>query len=318
MHMNKPMITLVAALGLGLGGCATTTYNGMIYQDGSYYAPPADGNGDYYVAPEPQPYYYGDPYFYGPYGDPFWWPPFGAGWGGHPCSAMYRFCPLWESRWYDPWYDPWYTSGSGFGISLTFGDAGWYGGGIGWYGGSYGGGWRGGGHHGRGGHDGHDGRGDHDGNGGHGRPPHRGPERPSTPPAADGVAWTDPRVDAGDLGAAAGEALDADPGTERRFLRRSRWYQVAPGAPVPQSGMPAARAGRSAPADGQWFGGGTHRAGGSDAGSPRSEASRGSGRSDEGGGSRSERRSEARSSDDDGGSHGGHGGRRVRGGSDDD
>jgi hypothetical protein len=305
--MNKSMITLVAALGLGLGGCATTTYNGMIYEDGSYYSPPADGNGDYYVAPEPQPYY-GDPFFYGPYGDPFWYPPFASGWGGHPCSALYRFCPLWASRWYDPWYDPWYSYGSGFSIGLTFGDGGWYGGNSGWYGG-----WYGGGHHGRGRHDGHDGRGGHDGRDGHGRPPHRG-DRPPTSPAADDVAWTDPRVDAG---AAAGEpalAEDAIGGAHGRPLPRGRWYRVAPGTPEQQSGMPNPWARRVAPADGRRVDGGTPRSGGSSGGSPRSEASRGSGRSDQGG-SRSERRSEARSSDDDGG---GQRGRRVRGGSDDD
>lgn len=120
--MDKWMMATVAALGLGLGGCATDPgAGGMRYENGSYYAPARDGYGDYYVAPEPIADPWGDPFFdpfYGPYNDPFW---FGPGWSGAYCSARYRYCPAW----YDPWLGPGYGNwGYGSGFSITFG-SGW-------------------------------------------------------------------------------------------------------------------------------------------------------------------------------------------------
>lgn len=173
MNIYKAM--LVAALGLGVGACATgpSYYDGMVYQDGDYYAPPSDGYGDYYVG---QATYAGDPYGYGGYyGDPFFGPyGYGApyGWGGFSgyCSVRYRYCP--SLGFLDPWnrFDLWI--GSGWGWYDPRWNDGWYGGGYGggWYGGGYGSGWYGGGGW-YGGRHGYDGR------------RHRRPSPPSPQPA---------------------------------------------------------------------------------------------------------------------------------------
>jgi hypothetical protein len=97
----------VAALAVGLGGCASMSSNyqsDAVYRDGSYYSPADAGYGDYYYAPEPRyDYYYDHSYFFG---SPFYT------FGGY-CSMRYRYCPPF---WYDPFlsfdgfgfYSPWY------------------------------------------------------------------------------------------------------------------------------------------------------------------------------------------------------------------
>jgi hypothetical protein len=121
--MRRILFTIVAAAGLGLGGCATTPYaDGMRYDDGSYYAPAREGYGDYYVAPEPVQPGWNDPFydpFYDPFFSPFYYDPFwaGPGWGGGYCSVRYRVCPSWGwslGGYYEPWfgygggrYEPW-------------------------------------------------------------------------------------------------------------------------------------------------------------------------------------------------------------------
>lgn len=152
MKIFKAM--LVAALGLGVGACATgpSYYDGMVYQDGDYYAPAASGYGDYYLGQETYAGgyyggYFGDPFFapYG-YGAPYGW----SGFGGY-CSVRYRYCP--PIGFMDPWnrFDLWI--GSGWGWYDPRWNDGWYGGyyGRGYYGGGhYGGGYYGGGYYGGG------------------------------------------------------------------------------------------------------------------------------------------------------------------------
>ena len=103
----------------GLAGCATDPCNGMVYQDGSYYSPVGEGQGDYYVGrADDRTRYLGDPFF-----DEFDWlyggGPWVGGWYGSPfygyggyCSVRYRHCP--RGGWADPFprYD----------FSLYFGD----------------------------------------------------------------------------------------------------------------------------------------------------------------------------------------------------
>lgn len=112
------------ALALGLGGCATySDYYGsnVVYEDGSYYSPADQSQGDYYFAPERDydPYYYDD-YFYNDY----WGAP---GYFTGYCSVRYRYCP---SYGYTPFLSPFPR----YGFSLSFG-SGWgnYGWGDRWY-----------------------------------------------------------------------------------------------------------------------------------------------------------------------------------------
>jgi hypothetical protein len=130
--MNMKLATVVSALALGLGGCASDPGmgDGMVYRDGGYYAPAREGYGDYYVAPEEPDDWYGDDAFYGAGYDPFVFGPSWYGGGSGYCSVRYRFCPsgwyggspfaygfgtsLWigfgTRGYYDPWggyYEPW-------------------------------------------------------------------------------------------------------------------------------------------------------------------------------------------------------------------
>ncbi len=127
--MNTKLATMVAALALGLGGCATDPgMNGLVYQDGGYYAPARDGYGDYYVARDQSddwaydggydPFY--DP-FYGPLYDPFVFGPNWYGGGGGYCSVRYRYCP---AGWYDDFGSAYY-GGGGFGTGLWLSFGGW-------------------------------------------------------------------------------------------------------------------------------------------------------------------------------------------------
>jgi hypothetical protein len=112
----------VLFLALGLGACATYPNYGVRYEDGSYYSPADEGQGDYYYAPEPryERYYYDDYDWF--FGSPFYGPGHFGGWYGSPfyrydgyCSVRYRYCP--RSGYYD--------SFPRFGLSLQFGDP-WY------------------------------------------------------------------------------------------------------------------------------------------------------------------------------------------------
>lgn len=112
--MNRTLASVVAALALGLGGCATDPgMGGMVYRDGGYYAPARDGYGDYYVAQDVADDWYDDP-FYDAYYDPFVFGPSWYGGGGGYCSVRYRYCPA-----------GWYGAGSpfafGFGTGLWIG-----------------------------------------------------------------------------------------------------------------------------------------------------------------------------------------------------
>jgi hypothetical protein len=213
MKIFKAM--LVAALGLGVGACATgpSYYDGMVYQDGDYYAPAARGYGDYYLGQEvPYGGYYGDPFFapYG-YGAPYGW----SGFGGY-CSVRYRYCP--SIGFVDPWsrFDLWIHSGWGW-YDPRWND-GWYSGyyGPGYGGGHYGGGWYGGGWYG-GGHW-SDGR------------RHRRPRPPSSAPAPAPA----PSVADGREGPRAGAILYVPP------PNAGEWETYYDGTtPMPRPGQPA-------------------------------------------------------------------------------
>jgi hypothetical protein len=93
-------ILQLAAGALLLSGCASTsTHEGMVYRDGSWYAPATDGRGDYYTA-SPRPYY-GSAYDY-PFDFSVGLVPF----GGY-CSVAYRWCAYgpyyYDLYWYQPW-----------------------------------------------------------------------------------------------------------------------------------------------------------------------------------------------------------------------
>jgi hypothetical protein len=120
--MNMKLATVVAALALGLGGCASDPgMGGMVYRDGGYYAPVRDGYGDYYVAPEYSDDWAGYDPFYGPFYDPFVFGPNWYGGGGGYCSVRYRYCP---TGWYG--YGSPFSSGFGTSLWLDFGTRAYY------------------------------------------------------------------------------------------------------------------------------------------------------------------------------------------------
>jgi hypothetical protein len=93
---------LLATTALLLSGCATTaTREGMVYRDGSWYAPASDGRGDYYTSSPRREYGYGHAFDYR-YDFSIGIVPY----GGY-CPVQYRWC---TSYWgyYEPyWYQPW-------------------------------------------------------------------------------------------------------------------------------------------------------------------------------------------------------------------
>ncbi len=91
--MNKTI--LLAASVLLLSACASTgTRDGLVYRDGSWYAPAADGRGDYYTGSP-----YGEAWDH-PYNFSVGMVPF----GGY-CPVRYRYC---TSFWSDPFFGPRY------------------------------------------------------------------------------------------------------------------------------------------------------------------------------------------------------------------
>jgi hypothetical protein len=89
--MRKTGIVAMAAL--LLGACASTgTHQGMVYRDGSWYAPASEGRGDYYTGNEPRH----DMAYDWPWAWSVGFVPF----GGY-CPVQYRYC---TSFWADSWY----------------------------------------------------------------------------------------------------------------------------------------------------------------------------------------------------------------------
>ena len=119
-------LTLCAALLAALGGCASydSRYyrDDVVYEDGSYYAPAADGEGDYYYAPDDDAYGYDNwnDWGYGPGYPPYFLagPGYGvAGFNGY-CSVAYPAClPWWTGSYIDPRYRYWFGIGWGTGWS---------------------------------------------------------------------------------------------------------------------------------------------------------------------------------------------------------
>ena len=86
-------ILLVAATTLLLGACASNGMrDGLVYRDGSWYSPGADGRGDYYTGVE---HHHDMAYDW-----PWAWSVGFVPYGGY-CPAMYRYC---TAFWADPWY----------------------------------------------------------------------------------------------------------------------------------------------------------------------------------------------------------------------
>jgi hypothetical protein len=90
----------IAASALLLSACASTnTRDGMVYRDGSWYAPAADGHGDYYTGASHDHDHY--------YDVPWAWSVGFVPYGGY-CPVMYRYCTsFWADSFYGAGYYPW-------------------------------------------------------------------------------------------------------------------------------------------------------------------------------------------------------------------
>ena len=85
--------TMLLAATLLLSACAgTTTRDGLVYRDGSWYSPATEGRGDYYTGTRHR--------HYDAWDWPWAWSVGFVPYGGY-CPAMYRYC---TSFWADPWY----------------------------------------------------------------------------------------------------------------------------------------------------------------------------------------------------------------------
>ena len=88
-------IFFIAAAALLLSACTSTqTRDGMVYRDGSWYAPAEAGRGDYYTGASHE--------HDGYYDWPWAWSVGFVPYGGY-CPVMYRYC---TSFWADPFYGP--------------------------------------------------------------------------------------------------------------------------------------------------------------------------------------------------------------------
>jgi hypothetical protein len=106
-------IAWMAMAALLLGACASSgTHQGMVYRDGSWYAPGVDGGGDYYTGvAHPPPAAYDWPWAWSVGFTPY---------GGY-CPVRYRYCTSWADPWYDygfyrPYgisWQPWHGNGHG-------------------------------------------------------------------------------------------------------------------------------------------------------------------------------------------------------------
>ena len=91
---------LIATSALLLSACASTsTRDGMVYRDGSWYSPAGDGHGDYYTGASHDHDHY--------YDVPWAWSVGFVPYSGY-CPAMYRYCTsFWADPFYGPGYYPW-------------------------------------------------------------------------------------------------------------------------------------------------------------------------------------------------------------------
>ena len=86
--------SMLLASVLLLSACAgTSTRDGLVYRDGSWYSPAADGRGDYYTGSDHRHRHHA-------YDWPWAWSVGFVPYGGY-CPAMYRYC---TSFWAEPWY----------------------------------------------------------------------------------------------------------------------------------------------------------------------------------------------------------------------
>jgi hypothetical protein len=92
--------TLLLACAMLLSACAgTTTKDGLVYRDGSWYSPASEGHGDYYTGRQR---HYPDAYDV-----PWAWSVGFVPYGGY-CPVQYRYC---TSFWADPWFAAAYYPG---------------------------------------------------------------------------------------------------------------------------------------------------------------------------------------------------------------
>lgn len=118
----KLKLAIVGLIMLGNTACVTSTNSytrDIVYRDGSYYSPADDQFGDYYYEPEPEYDYYGGyGYNYG----------FGSGFYGNPWYSHHDAYRCRFSYYHDRYCDNgWGSFSLGFGgISLIFGNSGYY------------------------------------------------------------------------------------------------------------------------------------------------------------------------------------------------
>src|SRR6478752_3495964 len=91
--------TLLLACALLLSACAgTTTKDGLVYRDGSWYSPAREGHGDYYTGRER--------HYPAAYDVPWAWSVGFVPYGGY-CPIEYRYCTsFWSDAWFGAGYYP--------------------------------------------------------------------------------------------------------------------------------------------------------------------------------------------------------------------
>jgi len=91
---------LLAASALLLSACASSGMrDGMVYRDGSWYAPASEGRGDYYTGVRHDH----DAYYDWPWAWSVGYVPY----GGY-CPVRYRYCTsFWADAYYGPGFYPW-------------------------------------------------------------------------------------------------------------------------------------------------------------------------------------------------------------------
>jgi len=115
----KLKLAIVGLIMLGNTACVTTTNSysrDIVYRDGSYYSPADDQYGDYYYEPEPEYDYYG--YDYG-FGSGFYGNPWYSHHDAYRCRFSYRYDRYCDNGWGS------FSLNFG-GLSLIFGNSGYY------------------------------------------------------------------------------------------------------------------------------------------------------------------------------------------------